>query len=186
MWVFLFILAIVPMVYYWSDSITTLFPQLAQYFPEKGDSAKSTKGGLAGQPSLAQLLPTKWAEANTENGYAIWLMSSDNLYRIAAGCRTGEPPAIYLTRLNGQGLPDSLILDFDYGRLPLVNGTFTGSTSDLMNAVSQFGTMALQLPQTSEQEKAGEPGNTVAWFKVDIRESGLMTRGLQQNCGYSE
>lgn len=186
MWVFLFVLAIVPMAYYWSDSLTTLFPQLSHYFPEKNTGDKSAAGGMPGQPSPAKLLPTKWAEAKTENGYAIWLMSSDGTYRIAAGCRENEPPAIYLSRLNGQGLPQSLILDFDYGRLPLTNGVFTGTTSDLMNALSQFGTMALQLPQTAEQAQSGQPGNAIAWFKVDIRESGLMTRGLQQNCGYSE
>ncbi|GBG14519.1 uncharacterized protein NMK_2118 [Novimethylophilus kurashikiensis] len=183
MWIFLFILAIVPMTYYWSDSVVTLFPQLSQYFPDKGSNKQGVAGQAPGQDKQP-LLPTKWAEAKTEAGYAVWLMSADGQYRVAVGCRTGEAPAIRITQLNGQPIPSRMMLDFQFGRIPLLDGVFAGATPDLLNAVSQFSAMSLQYPQTPEQVKANQPGLAAAWFKVDQHESGLVARGLQQNCGF--
>lgn len=185
MWIFIFVLAMVPMAYYWSDSVTTMFPQLAQYLPDKGDKKTTDQ---AGKPPVANqaLQPTKWAQANTDAGFAIWLMSADGQYRVAAGCRKNEPPTVRVSQLNGKPVPESLVLDFQYGRMPLTQGIFVGSATDLMNAVSQFGTVSLQLPQTAAQAQAKQPGQAIAWFKVDTRESGLMARGLQQYCSYTK
>ena len=39
MWIFLFLLASVPMVYYWSDNIVTMFPQVEGYLPKSDKPA---------------------------------------------------------------------------------------------------------------------------------------------------
>jgi len=51
MWPFLLILAIVPMVFYWSDSVRALFPQLDPYLPDKASS-------VLAEPSTTFAVPT--------------------------------------------------------------------------------------------------------------------------------
>lgn len=183
MWPFIFILAMVPMIYYWSDSVATVFPALAKYLPEKQDGAKgaAAKPGAGGANS-AFGTPNKWAQASPNEGYVAWLVSRDGQYRVAVGCQKAEPAGLQVTHISGKAVAPQLVLDFQFGQVPFAQGLYSGP--DLLNAVSQFEAMALQVPPSETQLAAKLPGATVAQFTVERRESGLVARNLQQICRF--
>lgn len=176
MWPFLFILAAVPLIFYWSDSVSTVFPALAQYLPEKSAPAAGPRGGAQAPGTTATGTPgTLWIRSTTDAGYVAWLPSVDGQYRLAVGCRKAAPPSLQVTRVMGGDVPAQAILDFQYGKLPLNFGVYDGA--GLLNAASQFGTVVLTLPAAAQQ--APQP---FARFEATRYDSGLMARGLQQNC----
>lgn len=183
MWPFIFILAMVPMVYYWSDSVIEVFPVLAQYLPAKGD--KPAKGAPGSNPLAVKHgpgTPTKWAEANSEGGYVAWLVAQDGQYRIAVGCQQGAPAGLQLTHASGKPVPEQLMVDYQAGQLPFSQGLYSGT--ELLGAVSQFGAITVSVPPSAQAAAAGLPATTVAQFLVDRRESGLIARKLQQTCQF--
>lgn len=174
MWIFIFVLAMVPMIFYWSDSVVTVFPQLAQYLPEKKSNAPGVNAVAAAAPIPAQL--GAWSQVSTDKGYAAWLLSADGQHRLAVGCRKA-PPLLQVTQINGKALGRALVLDFQYGQVPLTTeGVHAGS--DVIAAVAQFDEMTLRAPAT------GQPTEQliVARFTADRYASGQIARSLQLNC----
>lgn len=173
MWPFIFILAIVPMVFYWSDSVVTLFPQLAQYLPDKGDKGTGPQGQVAtleAAQGAGTTAPGKWIKSSSEAGYVAWVLSSDGQYRLAVGCRKAMPPTLQITHISGKPLPHQLVIDFQYGQVLVTAGAYTGP--DLVNAAAQFGAMNLQTPD--------QPAQVITRFNPDRVDSGLTARELQQ------
>lgn len=170
MWPFLFVLAIVPLAFYWSDSVTEVFPALAKYFPEK---KSATEVGPNGEPiadaEQAATAKTKWIELQSEDGYVAYAMSPDGQYRIAVGCRNDEPAALQVTYITGATLPTTLSVNYTYGVLPLTSGAFAGG--ELVGAVSQFGDVYVQSDE-----------RLITRFNLPKHESGLIARSLQSNC----
>lgn len=183
MWPFIFILAMVPMVYYWSDSVATVFPALAKYLPNKAEGAQGTGAATtATGAGNAFGTPNKWAQATPSEGYVAWLVSRDGQYRVAVGCQKASPAGLQLTHLSGKAVAAHLVLDFQYGQVSFAQGLYSGP--DLLNAVSQFEALTLQVPPTDTQVAAKLPGATLTQFTVDRRESGLVSRNLQQICRF--
>lgn len=177
MWIFLFVLALVPMVFYWSDSVTTVFPQLAGFFPAKGEQRlvvdadeKRVHLGPDGKPEESG----RWYSSRSAKGYVAWSLSSDGAYRIAAGCRESAPASLQVTHISGKGLGDGLHLNFQYGKLALGAGAYGGT--DLVGAVAQFSELYLQQSN----------GAVLAQFNVDGAESGGIARALESECAPAE
>lgn len=171
MWPFLFILAIVPLAYFWSDSVLELFPQLAPYLPAKTAKPLATRPGT--HPGAASA-PTaegvnQWVEVNTERGYVAWTLSPDGFYRLAVGCRPKERASLQVTRLDSKPLGDSLSVNYRFGSLALSSGMYDGS--DIVGAVAQFNDVYVQAPT-----------GKVTSFTLDTVRSGLVGRALQANC----
>ena len=183
MWPALFIIALIPLFFFWSDSALTFFPQMAEYLPAKM-KAEDTTPAPATNPDDPAFVPpenTHWTEQDDENGYAAWAMSLDGIHRIAVGCQTGQGAAISITSLqntaqgvNVQNPTDtSAILNYSFGVLPAPRGYYTGE--ELVNAVAQFGeSVALQ---------NSEGTVTYARFKVDPYTSQTIARQITQKCG---
>lgn len=182
MWPFIFILAMVPMVYYWSDSVATVFPALAKYLPDKKEGVKGEAAKPGPAVRSAAGVPNKWAQSTPNEGYVAWLVSRDGQYRVAVGCQKAAPAGLQITHISGKAVAAQLVLDFQYGQVPFAQGLYSGP--DLLNAVSQFESLALQVPPTDTQLAAKLPGATLTQFTVDRRESGLVSRNLQQICRF--
>src|SRR4051812_22467360 len=104
MWPILFILAIVPMIFFWSDSVRDLFPSLDKYLPAKSSTtvvqAKTNKVNVP--PELvAGAEPGRWYISQTAEGYVAWTISADGQYRAAVGCHLGAPATLQVTHLSG-------------------------------------------------------------------------------------
>ena len=168
MWPFLFILALVPMFFYWSDSVSSVFPALASYFPEK-KPVDVVAPGQAPQ-ATAKGSDTSWFES-TEGGYVAWLRSLDENYRLAAGCREGGQAVLQVTEVaSGQALDVPLVLNFQYGALSLASGVYAGP--ELVGAIAQFQDIYLQSPT----------GVVYAQFQATQSNSGAIARTLTQMC----
>lgn len=172
MWIFLLVLALVPMCYYWSDSVVAVFPQLESVFP-----AKTALNQPAGANSKVHLGPDgkpeesgRWYSIKTDKGYLAWALSADGTYRLAAGCHKAGPASLQLTDMSGKGLGDGLHLNYEFGTLALGAGAYAGP--DLVAAVAQFKTVYLQ-----QSNRA-----VLAQFDVDAAESGSVARLLQSEC----
>lgn len=172
MWPFLFILAIVPLIFFWSDSVLELFPQLAPYLPGKAGHEQVT---LPSQTSpdgrlYAQGVPGHWTEAPSPSGYVAWLLSADGQYRLAVGCRPNGAPAMQLTQLSGEPVQDKLTVNYQFGTLELNKGVYAGP--ELVGATAQFADVLLS---TAQKE-------VIAQFQSPAVESGVLARTLSQNC----
>lgn len=174
MWPFIMILAIVPMIFFWSDSVRNVFPALEKYLPAKSSSAASVtnpQGGQALPPELAKsALSGRWYVSQTKQGYVAWTMSADGQYRLAVGCRPGARGALQVTQSSGAPIRDDLHLNYQYGDLPLTQGTYTGE--ELINGVAQFKDLYLQ---TGAKE-------VLAQFTVSGADSNSVARTVETTC----
>ncbi|MFY2597358.1 hypothetical protein ACOTHJ_15660 [Achromobacter xylosoxidans] len=171
MWPFLLILAIIPMIFFWSDSVQELFPSLAQYLPDKDKKTEV----VAMQPQATSAAqaggdPGKWYVSKSEAGYVAWVISEDGLHRLAVGCYPDTPATLQVTHLSGNPLPDGLLLNYQFGTLPLTAGAYSGP--ELINA-------AAQLKDTYLQSRATE---VIAQFKMAGPESNSVARSLSEAC----
>lgn len=178
MWIFVFVLAMVPLLFHWSDQVVTVFPALAEYLPKKtgaGDDTAHRPGGLDGKPVPGK--DGQWVQAHTEQGYAAWLISADDQYRLAVGCRKGLPASMQVTGAyqNTPPPPPRLVLDYRYGQAPFVKGTYAGRS--LIGELAQFETVVLQVPAQPGQQPA-----PFAQFRALTVESGKIARRVQQAC----
>lgn len=178
MWIFLFILAMFPLAFYWSDAVVEVFPSLAHYFPDKNNQAGP--GGVAPEgiapigPDGNPEEPGRWYTAKTEKGFVAWARSHDGTYRIATGCHAAVPAALQVTHVSGNALSDGLHLNYQFGMLELGAGAYAGP--DLIGAVAQFSELYLQ---TGKRE-------VLAQFNVSAAESGQVARQLQAECAPAE
>lgn len=172
MWPFILILAIVPMIFFWSDSVRDLFPQLEKYLPEKSATALGPKQGPANLPPelAAGTEPGRWYLSQTDKGYVAWTMSADGQYRTAVGCNAGAPATLQVTHLTGATLPDGLHLNYQYGQLSLAKGYYTGP--DLIGGVAQFKDVYLQ----------NDAAEVLAQFTVPTAESNAVARTVERTC----
>jgi hypothetical protein len=165
MWPFILILAIVPMIFFWSDSVRTMFPALQKYLPEKSSTAGPAQPNSANlPPELAKSAEAgRWYVSDTKKGYVAWAMSADGQYRLAVGCRPDAQGSLQVTASNGATMPDGLHLNYQYGNLPLKQGYYVGP--ELINAVAQFKDVYLQTGANEVKAQftvAGPDSNGVA------------------------
>lgn len=172
MWPILFILAIVPLIFFWSDSVRDLFPQLEEYLPQKASKAPVAAGQKADLPPelLAGAEPGRWYISETAQGYVAWVMSADGQYRTAVGCHTGAPATLQVTHRSGATMPDRLNLNYQYGKLPLRTGYYTDA--GLVDGVAQFKDVYLQ----------GEANEVMAQFTVPAADSNTVARSVARIC----
>ena len=172
MWPFIFILAIVPMIFFWSDSVRDLFPSLEKFLPQKASNAPVNANTTADLPPelLAGAEPGRWYISQTAQGYVAWVMSADGQYRTAVGCHTGAPATLQVTHKTGATMPDGLHLNFQYGKMPLTGGYYTGA--DLVNGLAQFKDVYLQNSATE----------VLAQFAVPALDSNSVARSVQTIC----
>lgn len=172
MWPFIFILAIVPLIFFWSDSIRDLFPSLEQYLPGKTSTALVNPNTTAELPPelLAGAEPGRWYISQTAQGYVAWVMSADGQYRTAVGCHTGAPATLQVTHKTGATMPDGLHLNYQYGKMPLTGGYYTGA--DLVNGLAQFKDVYLQNAATE----------VLAQFAIPAVDSNSVARSVQTIC----
>jgi hypothetical protein len=194
MWVFLFILAIVPMAYFWSDSVTDVFPSLQTFLPAKSHTAPAHAHGVsvlgatgagslgasgatgASSASDAAAAPavSGWAERQTSSGFVAWTQSTDGAYRLAAGCHPNEAAALQFSTVSGQPVPATLSLRYPYGMQTLQDGFYRGN--DTIGTVAQLKTVTV----------TDAAGNVLTNFNLDGVRSGLIARALQANCAESD
>lgn len=173
MWPFLFILAIVPLIFFWSDSVRELFPQLASYLPDKTSKEFVGADGKVTPPTARQTeKELNWVESDPDapEGYVAYALSLDYQYRLAVGCRPQGQAVLQVTHISGQTLEMPLVLNYQFGALELTSGAFLGA--DLVGAVAQFDDVYLQNTSTA----------VYAQFKLDPASSGLIARAVQSNC----
>ncbi|WP_126223481.1 hypothetical protein [Burkholderia ambifaria] len=177
MWPFLLTLAIVPMVFFWSDDVTSLFPQLAHYLPGKTAAKPQTANGAVRTPGVdgsVDALPSnvvsEWTETSNERGYVAWAQTADGTYRLVIGCHPQERARAQLLRADGRPVPATLTLNYRYGALTLASGAY--SSADLVGAVAQFKDVTLLAPG----------GAAVATITLDAVKSGMVARALQSSC----
>lgn len=173
MWAFLLILALVPIIFFWSDAVEGLFPQLKGYFFDKDKpvaTARATPDAEVLPLAQAGGAPGAWYSIQTEQGYAAWLISDDGAWRLAVGCRTGMPAALQVTHLTLATPADELTLNYRQGTLPLAGGVFAGPS--LLGAVAQFQDVYLQQPS----------GEVQAVFQANGSESGVVAHEINLQC----
>lgn len=175
MWPFLFILAIVPLIFFWSDSVRALFPSLSDWLPEAAAPHRPhDPHNLAANQQLSpdglDALSNQWIISDTPQGYVAWTLSSDKQYRLAVGCYPGAPATVQVTHVTGHEINKMLTLNYQYGILPLEDGLYVGP--DLVNSVAQFSEIYLQTPS----------GAVLAAFKVHGYMSGAVAREVRSTC----
>lgn len=172
MWPVILILAIVPMIFFWSDSIRDLFPQLQEYLPAKSSTAHVVNRDTDALPAELQAgaVPGRWYISQTAKGYVAWVMSADGQYRASVGCHTGARATLQVTHLSGATLPDRLHLNYQYGVLPLTNGYSVGA--ELVGSVAQFHDIYLQ----------SEAKEVIAQFTVPAVDSNAVARTIESAC----
>lgn len=173
MWPFLLILAIVPLIFFWSDSVEELFPSLKPYLPDKGKSTEI----VAMQPQQTPAAyaggePGNWYVhvSETQTAYVAWVISQDGQYRLAVGCYLNTPATLQVTHLTGNQLPEGLRLNYQYGQLPLTSAAYVGP--DLINATAQFKEVHLQ----------GRGRDVIAQFQMPGAQSNAVARQLSDSC----
>jgi len=175
MWPFLLILALVPMIFMWSDSAHDLFPSLADLLPDREKKDAVIELQPAQMPTeMAGGVPSKWYVATTSAGYVAWVISNDGHYRLAVGCYSFSPATLQVTHLSGNPLPDGLTLNYQFGVLPLASGAYTGE--ELINATAQLKDAYLQ----------NRSGEVRAQFNMPGAESNAVARNLLEACPATE
>lgn len=173
MWLSILLLAMVPLFFFFSDNVTTMFPQLASYFPAKHKkvgvgAASDSAAGVAG-PAVADA--NVWMESTTAQGYVAFVLSPDGQYRLSVGCAPQGTPAAQLTNMKGQAPAPALTVSYRYGKFKLLNGYL--QNSEVINAVAQFADIQI----------VGADGLTpVTSFTLDAKRSESIARALQNNC----
>lgn len=171
MWPVLFILAIVPLIFFWSDSARDMFPQLDKYLPAKSAPHLPAEQRTSLPPELlAGAEPGRWYISQTDKGYVAWVMSADGQYRAAVGCHAGAPATLQVTHVSGATLRNGLNLNYQYGKLPLTQGYYTGA--DVVNGVAQFKDVYLQTDATE----------VLAQFTLPAPESNAVARAVESTC----
>lgn len=171
MWPFILILAIVPMIFFWSDAARELFPQLKEYLPAKSSPALAkTENGVIPPELKAGAVPGQWYISQTPKGYVAWVMSADGQYRTSVGCHAGSSAALQVTHISGADLPDNLHLNYRYGTLPLTKGYYAGP--ELIGGVAQLNDFYLQ---TAAKE-------VISQFTVPAVESNSIARTVESVC----
>lgn len=171
MWPFLFILAIVPLTFYWSDSVRAMFPTLADWLPSKSSMAQipaQDARRIALQGKLSRQRVT-WHMTQTEKGFVAWAQSIDGAQRLVVGCTGSGVPALEV-RGGGELLVDAALVDYRAGTLPLQSGAYAGPA--LIGAVAQF-------RKVSVTRADGGPGGAYA---LDAVQSERVARSLQTSC----
>lgn len=172
MWPFLLLLALVPLFFYWSSSIGDLFPSLAHYFPDKNASTQvAVYDGVSPEGNPTAGAPNKWFTSSTESGYVAWAISGAGTYRLAVGCHTGSPATLQVTPVVEASVPAELVLNYQFGEVPLTDGYFLGD--ELVGVVAQLGDVYLQDSSTA----------VIAQFTVPKLESNAIARELTYICG---
>lgn len=179
MWVFLLVLAIVPLFFYLADSIQEVFPVLAPWLPQKTEkmlNAQESQQNNNAQPAFREN-SKEWVQSDSK-GYVAWLRSEDGVYRLGVGCRPGEPLALSLTPVAtgtaATPVPTHAMLNYQFGTMPLNGGVY--AERDLLGAVSQFSEMTVTVAGD------GAPSRVIAKFSPSLADSGRVARNLQQNC----
>lgn len=174
MWPFLFILILVPLIFFWSDSVRALFPSLSDWLPEESKTVVGVydPANPNALPEAAKMDPlaNQWLISDTEKGYVAWTLSSDKKYRLAVGCYPGAPATLQVTLAQGGALQKMLTLNYQYGLLALDQGHYVGS--ELVGSVAQFSQVYLQSPS----------GAVLAQFNVPGYVSGAVAREVQSAC----
>lgn len=171
MWPFLLILALVPMIFYWSDSAHDLFPGLAEYLPDREKKTAVIELQPEQTPThQAGGEPGKWFVSQTQTGYVAWVISQDGHYRLAVGCYTDTPATLQITHLSGYRLGDGLTLNYQFGTLPLTAGAYAGD--ELVNATAQLKEVHLQ----------SRSGDVRSHFTMPGAESNAVARNLLEFC----
>lgn len=171
MWLFLFVLALIPLLFYWSDAVVEVFPDLKPLFPEKSSMAQVTVyDGASPESNPTAGVPNKWYESDTKEGYLAWTVSGNGAYRLAVGCHAKAPAALQVTPISASTIPEKLTLNYVYGSLNLQSGYYNGD--ELIGATAQFGEIHLQDPAAV----------VLADFKVPTHESNSIARSLQASC----
>lgn len=173
MWLFLFVLALVPLLYYWSDSVVDVFPDLKPLFPEKSSMNQVTVyDGASPEGDPTAGVPNRWYVSETNEGYVAWTVSGNGAYRLAVGCHAQAPATLQVTPVSTSHIPAQLVLNYVYGSLPLQTGYYTGD--ELIGATAQFGQLHLQDPSSA----------VLADFQVPTHESNVIARALQAACAH--
>jgi hypothetical protein len=176
MWPVLFILALVPLFFFWSDSVRDLFPQVEKFLPEK--SAVGAVPGVTRPDLPPELLagatPGRWYLSETAKGYVAWVMSADGQYRVAVGCHAGAQATLQVTHASGKPMPDGLHVNYQYGKMPLTLGYYTGP--DLVNGVAQFADVYLQNDATE----------VLAQFTMPVADSNSVARSVGATCAVAD
>lgn len=171
MWLFLFILALVPLLYYWSDSVVEVFPDLKSLFPEKSSMNQvAVYDGASPEGDPTAGVPNKWYTSETAEGYVAWTVSGNGAYRLAVGCHAQAPATLQVTPVSSSPIPAQLTLNYVYGSLPLQDGYYAGD--ELIGSTAQFGQIHLQDPAAV----------VLADFQVPTSESNSIARALQASC----
>jgi len=171
-WIFILVLCMVPLFFYFTDSLGELFPQWKDDLPGKSQhavvvaSAPSINDGLSGESAV----PGQWYQAEDEKGFAAWIYSDDMKFRISVGCARGAMPAIRVTELSGLTFPVKANLTFAEGDIPLSYGANQGN--DLVGLVAVLDTVQLQNSQNQ----------IAAQFTSKKSESGAIARNLSNSC----
>ena len=174
MWPFLLILVLVPLIFFWSDSVRALFPTLSDWLPGEAQTAQHpAQPGLnpINSPAHAGDATQQWQISHTEEGFVAWIQSTDNRYRLAVGCHAQAYPAVQVTHVSGSPLSKNMILNFQYGMLPLSLGYYVGD--EVVSSVAQFSNIYLQSPA----------GAVVSQFTAPGAASGVVARDIRANCG---
>lgn len=169
MWPFLFILAIVPMIFFWSDAVRELWPQLSDFLPEKNGPVAQPQAGTLAAPDGSPV-PGKWYGSQTAQGYVAWMLSNDGQYRLTVGCHTKQPATLQVSALSAQPLAQELHLNYQYGVLALEQGYYKGG--ELINGVAQFKEVTLQ----------DVSAYALARFTARGTESNAVARSLAEQC----
>lgn len=177
MWPFLLILAIVPLIFFWSDAVRDVFPVLSDWLPESAEEhvlivEEDEDGSPKGfSPSaLEGSLDSQWVISHTDEGYVAWTISSGGKYRLAVGCYPGATGTIQATHVSGKALSRNIVVNYQYGHIPLTEGFYSGPM--LVEGVAQFSEVYLQTPA----------GAVLAQFKVPGYVSGAIAREVQSIC----
>lgn len=172
MWPFLFIIALVPLVFFWSDSAVEMFPQMQQYLPKKAAPPKAATPGQEQVPGVANVADAygRWYESRNQSGYVAFTLSADGQYRLSVGCRPEMPASLQVTHALGHQMKEDRSLNYHFGKLSLTDGY--ANSPELIGAVAQFGEVLLEGPSRE----------VFAQFKVAGTESGMVARNLQSNC----
>lgn len=177
MWLFLFILALVPLIFYWSDSVRELFPELESYLPAKESSqlivdATPNKRALSNSSDATNTV-NEWVLVDNEQTFIAWALSYDGQYRLAVGCYKEGEPTIQITTENPVAAQKVAALNFEYGILPMVKGVYQGP--ELVGSVAQFSKVILQT----------HLGEVLAEYELPGNISGFVAREIENNCNIS-
>ena len=180
MWPALFIIALIPLAFFWSDSVLGFFPQMAEFLPAKTKTEESAPPPVTNPDDPAYVAPenTQWVREESEAGYTAWAMSLDGNYRLVLGCAPGQASALAITSLQQTPQGVSVVtptdpgasINYTFGVLPTPMGYASGG--ELIGALAQFEALRFQ----------SGAGVDIARFMVDKYTSQTIARDLTEKC----